>query len=101
MALIDDVKNALRINNAPVQIEEDLKSSVNAALLSLAAGGVKYVETLNAESEAENALITHAVVLFCKAYFSENPKAEKYAATFEKLKNALGASSKYGDVDNV
>lgn len=87
MALIDGVKTALRIKSNTFDGEE-LTPLIEACKIDLGMGGVRNISD-------NNALVLHAVVLFCKAHFGFDDNADKYAAAYERLKNAMAISTEY------
>ncbi len=87
MALIDGVKTALRIKSNTFDGEE-LTPLIEACKIDLGMGGVRNIND-------NNALVLHAVVLYCKAHFGFDDNADKYAAAYERLKNAMAISTEY------
>jgi hypothetical protein len=108
MALLDDVKQALRINNTAMDIEViDLIESAKAELANTGIDITKTVtvtedqtpeptEQVLVEVETMDYLIKRAITLYCKANFGyENSEAERFAKSYEMLKIHLSLSSDY------
>lgn len=89
MALLDDVKLALRVSSASLNTEiTDLINAAEEDLQITAIDEALYDET--------SPLIKHAIVAYVKANFGyNNPEAERFMATYENLKRTLALSSKY------
>jgi hypothetical protein len=87
MALIDDVKLALRITSA--DFDGEVQGLINAALDDLRLSGV--VNPLETDS-----LIRRAVITYCKAHFGyDNPEAERFSRSYDMLKMHLTLSAEY------
>lgn len=108
MALLDDVKQALRISNTAMDIEViDLIESAKAELANTGIDITKTVtvtedqtpeptEQVLVEVETMDYLIKRAITLYCKANFGyENSEAERFAKSYEMLKIHLSLSSDY------
>lgn len=87
MALLDDVKPALRTTADEFDVE--ITDLINAAIADLQQAGIySPVET--------DPLIKRAVILYCKAHFGyDNPEAERFQQSYEMLKNHLSMSADY------
>lgn len=87
MALIDDVKTALRVTTA--DFDSEITDLINAAKADLHQAGLYVVEETDA-------LIKRAIILYCKANFGyDNPEADRFKESYEMLKNHLSLSSDY------
>ena len=90
MALIDDVKDALRISGNALDTE--VTDLINAAKADLKLSGVL---TAKADSTTDP-LIRRAVVVYCKAQFGyDNPEAERFQNSYDMLKRHLLLSQEY------
>ena len=86
MALIDDIKQILRITSSAYNTEiTDLIATTKADLDLV--GLLKIVET--------DSLIKRAITLYCKANFGYNKDSEKYQISYESLRNHLSLSVDY------
>ena len=90
MALLDNVKTALRVDGTDLNTEiEDL---INAAKIDLNLAGVYDDKMIESDS-----FIKLAVITFCKANFSyDDPRvAERFQNSYEMIKTRLALSSDY------
>ena len=86
MALIDDVKLALRINSSTHNTE--INDLISAATADLALAGIK-VTTIDS-------LIKRAIILYCKTHFGyDNPDAERLGEAYRLLKTHLALAEDY------
>ena len=86
MALIDDVKGALRVSGSASDTE--IAGLIATAKLDMQTSGILVTET--------DALIKNAIILFCKAnYGYENPDAARFQSLFESFKNKLSLCAEY------
>ena len=90
MALIDDVKLALRITNST--FDREVEDLINAARRDLVLSGV-----LQTKANDENdPLIKRAITVYCKAHFGyDNPEAERFEESYNMLKAHLTLSAEY------
>jgi len=87
MALLDDVKKALRVSNAAHDVE--IADLISAAQKDLEITGVNNVDVTDA-------LIKRAIVTYCKAYFGyDNADSEKLVSAYHSLKAHLSLSGDY------
>ena len=87
MALIDDVKKALRITS--LAFDTEVTDLINAAKADLTLSGVDtLVET--------DPLIKRAIITYCKAYFGyDNPDSDRLALAYDSLRKHLVISTDY------
>lgn len=114
MALLDDVKQALRINNTAMDTEVlDLIESAKFEMKNLNINIEKTItiienqtpepteevpnpEPILIEVEAMDPLIKRAIILYCKAHYGyENAEAERFAKSYEMLIIHLSLSTDY------
>lgn len=114
MALLDDVKQALRINNTAMDTEVlDLIESAKFEMKNLNINIEKTItiienqtpepteevpnpEPILIEVEAIDPLIKRAIILYCKAHYGyENAEAERFAKSYEMLIIHLSLSTDY------
>lgn len=87
MALIDDVKTALRITAD--EFDGEITGLIDAAMADLQQAGIY-------TPDETDPLIKRAVILYCKAHFGyDNPEAERFQQSYEMLKNHLSMSTDY------
>lgn len=89
MALIDDVRQALRTKTTLLDTEiQDLIDSAKADLILSGVLETKAIDT--------DMLIKRAIILYSKANFGlDNKDSEKYQASYDSLKNHLCLSQEY------
>jgi uncharacterized phage protein (predicted DNA packaging) len=91
MALIDDVKVALRISSSA--FDSEITDLIATARADLKLSGV-----LASKSDAStpDALVKRAITTYVKANFGlDNPDAEKFQESFNSLKRHLTLSEEY------
>jgi hypothetical protein len=101
MALIDDVKTALRITTT--EFDSEIINLINTAKADLNIAGLYKVDAseeafIQGEypTEVDIPLIKQAIILYCKANFGyDNPEADRFQESYEMLKNHLSMSSDY------
>lgn len=86
MALIDNVKTALRLNSQAFD-DNELSPLINAAEADMKRVGIIYNE--------QNPLCEQAVIFYCKANFGFADDQEKWAAAYAALRDALTLCSEY------
>lgn len=92
MALLDDVKKALRISNAEYNTE--VQDLIDAAKLDLTITGIPSANVIDTD-----ALIKRAITLYCKAHFGyNNPDADRLLQAYDSLKIHLVLSGDYNVV---
>ena len=90
MALLDDVKIALRISAATTSFNTEINDLISAAQQDLLVAGIKVTDT-------SDPLIKRAIVTYCKAHFGyDNPEAERFEKAYNAIKLHLMLSSEYG-----
>lgn len=94
MALLDDVKLALRISSSAFDAE--INDLITAAKADLQLSGV--VETK--VNDEEDPLIKRAVITYVKANFGwDNPDVERLQQSYDMLKTHLTLSTEYTPVE--
>lgn len=89
MALLDDVKTALRISAATTDFDSEVQDLIDAAKADLGLSGVLLVD----ESYP---LIKMAIVTYCKAHFGyDNPEADRLTDSYNMLKSSLSLADEY------
>jgi len=87
MALIDDVKMALRITS--IEFDPEVQGLIDSALADLQLSGV--VNPLETDP-----LIKRAIITYCKAQFGyDNPEADRFQRAYDLLKMHLTLSAEY------
>ena len=90
MALLDDVKVALRISATNSAFDGEINDLISAAQRDLLVAGIKV-------TDETDALIKRAIVTYCKAHFGyDNPEAERFEKAYNAIKLHLMLSSEYG-----
>lgn len=98
MALIEDMKTAVRLSSNDEGLVAELDDLVGAALKHLHSTGVN--ETwLNSTDSELSPLIKAAVRTYVKANWGyDNPDAEKFSKAYEILVRQLSLTSEYREV---
>lgn len=92
MALIDDVKQSLRITNTALNTE--IQDLIDSAKADLELSGVLVDKIVDTDT-----LIKRAITLYSKSNFGlDNPDSEKYQASYLSLKTHLCLSQEYTEV---
>ena len=84
MAILDNVKLALRINSSAFDME--LKPLIEACKSDLRIAGVGVVNE-------KDAGVVQAIILYAKAYFGYNEDCERFRVAYESLRDSLALSS--------
>jgi len=93
MALLDDVKLALRISSSA--FDSEVQDLIDAAKSDLQLSGVH-----PDRMEENDPLIKRAIITYCKAHFGyDNPEAERFQQSYDMLKAHLTLSQEYTVVD--
>jgi hypothetical protein len=91
LALLDDVKAALRISAANTAYNTEVSDLIAAATADLKLSGVTAEKAVDT-----NTLIKRAITAYVKANFGwNNPDAERLQKSYEMLKNHLTLSTEY------
>lgn len=93
MALLDDIKVALRVVDEGMDAE--VQMLVDAALYDMERAGVNpALLELNEEGNLDNALVKKGVTVLCKADFGYDVnEAHRFEASYDRILNALLNSS--------
>lgn len=87
--LLDDVKTALRVSGTALDFE--VQDLIDAAKADLQLSGVHPSKIIDTDP-----LIKRAVVVYCKAHFGwDNPEADRFAKSYDMLKQHLTLSTEY------
>jgi uncharacterized phage protein (predicted DNA packaging) len=90
MAILDDVKIALRVTNTA--FDSEILDLIDAARQDLILSGVT---TLKANDDTDP-LIKRAIITYCKANFGfDNPDADRLQKSYDMLKMHLSLSTEY------
>ena len=94
--MLQDVKDALRVNGADLDIE--IQDLIEAAKADLILSGVSKYKVVDTEP-----LIKQAIILYCKAHFGyDDPKiAERFEQSYISLKHHLTLSTEYTSGDEI
>ena len=89
MALLDDVKAAVRVTSTNAGIVGEITDLINAAEYDLKNTGISI-------DDLDDPLIKRAIILYCKAHFGyNNEDADRLSANYESLKSHLAMSTDY------
>lgn len=91
MAIIDDVKVALRVAPATVEFNGEIQGLIDAAEADLQLAGV-----IPEKVDVADPLIKRAIVVYCKANFGyDNPDADRLQRAYDLLKMHLTLAEDY------
>lgn len=92
MALLNDVKTALRISQSATVFDVEITDLIAAARDDLRLAG-----TLPSKVEDDNdTLIKRAITVYCKANFGlDNPDADRLQKSYDSIKSHLTLSQEY------
>lgn len=94
MALIDDIKVAVRLSSNDEGLVGELEDLMGAALLDLKTSGIRE-EFLDPNQDLD-LLIKAAVKLYVKTNWGfDNPDSEKFRAAYFELKAQLALTTEY------
>jgi uncharacterized phage protein (predicted DNA packaging) len=89
MALIDDIKDILRVSGN--DLDTEILDLIEAAKADLQLSGVHSTKVNDADP-----LIKRAITVFCKANFGwDNPEADRFQKSYDMLKQHLTLSTEY------
>lgn len=90
MAIVDEVKVALRVSHTA--LDSEINDLIAAARQDLILSGVTAIKA----NDDNDASIKHAIFTYCKAHFGwDNPDAERLLQAFDRLKSQLTLSGDY------
>lgn len=90
--MLEDVKKALRINNTAMDLE--VMDLIDAAKMDMRILDIN-IDKVTDIGEMDP-LIKRAITLYCKGHFGyDNPDAERFIASYEKLRDHLSLSIDY------
>lgn len=92
MALIDDVRDALRDNG---DLTTEIQDLINGAKADLVLSGVHSAKIVDTDP-----LIKRAIIVYCKANFGydDAKMAERFQESYDNLKHHLTLSAEYTEV---
>lgn len=91
MAILADVKVALRIAATTADFDTEIQDLIDAAKADLKLAGVVADKAVDADP-----LIKRAIITYCKAYFGyDNPDADRLVESYLMLKKHLVLSVDY------
>ena len=83
--MLEKVKTALRIKTDAFDVDE-LAPLIEACKADLTRAGALNVAT---KVTANDTLLTHAVIMYCKAYFGKPTDAERYRLCYEMARDGM------------
>ncbi len=93
MALLDDIKAALRVNDT--DLDGEILDLIEAAKADLILSGV-HESKVNDDTDP---LIKRAITVYVKAHFGYDDMGERFAQSYESLKCHLALSTEYATGD--
>ncbi len=83
--MLEKVKTALRLKTATFD-DVEISPLIEACIADLTRVGVLNVAT---KVTANDPLLTHAVIMYCKAYFGKSTDAERYRLCYEMARDGM------------
>ena len=83
--MLEKVKTALRQKSTAFD-ETEISPLIEACKADLTRAGVLNVAT---KVTANDPLLTHAVIMYCKAYFGKSTDAERYRLCYEMARDGM------------
>lgn len=93
--MLDKVKMALRISTDA--FDSELRDLIQAAYTDMGIAGVVISENEDESGEDENAIITRAVITFCKMSFGLPEDYDKLKRSYDEQKAQLSNATGYTD----
>ena len=91
MAILDDVKVALRIAATTTDFDGEIQDLIDASIADLKLAGVAADKAVDTDM-----LIKRAITTYCKAHYGyDNPDAERFLESYLMLKRHLALSVDY------
>lgn len=90
MAILNDVKLALRIASETTEFDSELNTLISASLLDLGIAGVN-----GEQVSVENALVNRAIVTYCKANFGQPDNHDDLKKSYDEQKAQLSMATGY------
>ena|SRR5690606_32398817 len=92
MALLDDIKLALRLAPSQTQFDSEIQDLIAAAEMDLIQAGVSQEKAV----DHADPLIKRAITVYCKLHFGwENNDYERLERAYDMLKGHLSLTSDY------
>lgn len=92
MAILDDVKQALRISSTNTIFDIEINDLISATRLDLIQSGVSSIKA----NDDTDALIKRAIITYSKANFGyDNPEANRFQQSYDMLKIHLALAGDY------
>ena len=88
MAILDDVKLALRI--VDTEFDSELTTLISASMLDLGIAGVN-----GEQVSSDNALVNRAIVTYCKLHFGEPDNYDRLKLSYDEQKAQMSMASGY------
>lgn len=93
MAILDDVKQALRITSSA--FDDEVNDLIAAGKADLIQSGVSSTKA----TDDTDPLIKRAIIVYCKANFGyDNPEADRFQKSYDMLKQHLSLAGDYREV---
>lgn len=90
MAILDDVKLALRIASDDTEFDSELITLISAALLDLGIAGVN-----GEQVSTDNPLVNRAIVTYCKMNFGHPDNYDDLKKSYDEQKAQMSMATGY------
>ncbi|MCK0471397.1 head-tail connector protein [Halalkalibacter sp. APA_J-10(15)] len=96
MALIDEVKTALRISSSNTVFDGEVQGLIDTAKIDLVQAGVLETKVNPDPPDEPDAIIKRAIITYAKANFGyDNPDADRFQLAYVSLKQHLSLYGGY------
>ena len=88
MALLDDIKESLRVKTD--SLDGEIGMLIDAALYDMERAGVNPALLERVDDDIANGFVKQAVTAWCKANFGyDNPEAQRFEGVYDRILNSL------------
>ncbi len=94
MTLIDEIKPVLRVTSSDIGIITEISDLIESAKMDMKIQNIDIAKVT--DTGEMDPLIKRAITLYCKGHFGyDNPDAERFINSYEKLRDHLSLSTDY------
>ncbi len=90
MAILDDVKLALRISAETTEFDGELSTLISASMLDMGIAGVN-----GEQVSADNPLVNRAIVTYCKMNFGQPDNYDDLKKSYDEQKAQMSMATGY------
>lgn len=90
MAILNDVKLAVRIANTDTEFDSELTNLIQSAMLDLCIAGVNGIYVIDS-----NPLVKTAIITYCKMHFGQPDDFDRLKKSYDEQKSQMSMASGY------